>query len=54
MPGKRSVGIIKSVQNYGFILIPHPTYCETIHAALNDTVTRGGLKLYGKAEVRQR
>jgi dihydrolipoamide dehydrogenase len=26
-------------------VLPHPTYCETIHAALNDAVVRGGLKL---------
>jgi dihydrolipoamide dehydrogenase len=26
-------------------VLPHPTYCETIHAALNDAVTRGGLKV---------
>jgi dihydrolipoamide dehydrogenase len=26
-------------------ILPHPTYCETIHAALNDAVTRGGLKM---------
>jgi dihydrolipoamide dehydrogenase len=26
-------------------VLPHPTYCETIHAALTDAVTRGGLKI---------
>jgi dihydrolipoamide dehydrogenase len=26
-------------------VFPHPTYCETIHTALQDAVTRGGLKI---------
>jgi dihydrolipoamide dehydrogenase len=26
-------------------VLPHPTYCEAIHAALQDAVTRGGLKM---------
>jgi dihydrolipoamide dehydrogenase len=26
-------------------VLPHPTYCETIHAALEDAVVRGGLKI---------
>ncbi|MDR2795458.1 MAG: NAD(P)/FAD-dependent oxidoreductase [Spirochaetaceae bacterium] len=26
-------------------VLPHPTYCETIHAALQDAVLRGGLKI---------
>jgi dihydrolipoamide dehydrogenase len=26
-------------------VLPHPTYCETIHAALQDAVVRGGLRI---------
>jgi dihydrolipoamide dehydrogenase len=26
-------------------VLPHPSYCETIHAALNDAAARGGLKI---------
>jgi dihydrolipoamide dehydrogenase len=26
-------------------VLPHPTYCETIHAAVQDAVVRGGLKI---------
>ncbi|GHU43670.1 dihydrolipoyl dehydrogenase [Spirochaetia bacterium] len=26
-------------------VLPHPSYCETIHTALNDAVLRGGLKI---------